>query len=244
MNHGMHHVKAAGAALNQIPLDWRGNRERIVQAIRMARKEQVQVLCLPELCISGYGCEDAFHGESVAERSLESLRLILPETKGIAVAVGLPLLHDQHLFNCAAMLVDGRLAGFAAKQVLAGSGVYYEPRWFSAWPAGVQAMHAVDGEQVPLGDLLFDLEGVRVRFEIWGDAWSRGVTGGSGPRVPAACVRNARARRGATADHAADPGQRRAPPRGPRGHRRVPAVARPRAQRGGAARRRPRAPRL
>lgn len=190
MGNAMHHLKAAGAALNQIPLDWRGNRERIVQAIRMARKEQVQVLCLPELCISGYGCEDAFHGESVAERSLESLRLILPETKGIAVAVGLPLLHDQRLFNCAAMLVDGRLAGFAAKQVLAGSGVYYEPRWFSAWPAGVQAMHEVDGEQIPLGDLLFDLAGLRVRFEICEDAWSRGEQGGSGPRIHADIILN------------------------------------------------------
>ncbi len=86
----MRYLKVAGAALNQVPLDWRGNRERIVKAIRLARREQVQVLCLPELCISGYGCEDAFHGESVAEQSLESLRLILPETKGLAVAVGLP----------------------------------------------------------------------------------------------------------------------------------------------------------
>lgn len=176
----MRYLKVAGAALNQVPLDWRGNRERIVKAIRLARREQVRVLCLPELCISGYGCEDAFHGESVAEQSLESLRLILPETKGLAVAVGLPLIHDQHLFNCAAMLVDGRLAGLAAKKVLAGSGVYYEPRWFSAWPEGMAASERIDGADVPLGDLVFDLEGVRVRFEICEDAWGRGRQGAAG----------------------------------------------------------------
>ena len=176
----MQYLKVAGAALNQIPLDWRGNRERIVKAIRLARREQVQVLCLPELCISGYGCEDAFHGESVAEQSLESLRLILPETKGLAVAVGLPLIHEQHLFNCAAMLVNGRLAGLAAKKVLAGSGVYYEPRWFSAWPEGVASSERIDGADVPLGDLVFDLEGVRVQFEICEDAWGRGRQGAAG----------------------------------------------------------------
>mgnify|MGYP001614485170 CR=1 FL=1 len=61
----MRYLKVAGAALNQTPLDWPGNRARIVEALRAARAEGVQVLCLPELCISGYGCEDAFHGESV-----------------------------------------------------------------------------------------------------------------------------------------------------------------------------------
>ncbi len=176
----MRYLKVAGAALNQVPLDWQGNRARIVEAIRMARREQVQVLCLPELCISGYGCEDAFHGESVAEQSLESLRRILPETGGLAVAVGLPLIHDRLLFNTAAMLVDGKLAGLAAKKVLAGSGVYYEPRWFSPWPAGVAATHRMDGESAPIGDLLFDLEGVRIRFEICEDAWGRGQGGLAG----------------------------------------------------------------
>ena len=53
----IHHLKVAGASLNQTPLDWQGNRANIVEAIRMARTEGVQVLCLPELCVSGYGCE-------------------------------------------------------------------------------------------------------------------------------------------------------------------------------------------
>ncbi|MCZ6533571.1 MAG: NAD(+) synthase [SAR324 cluster bacterium] len=181
----MQFIKVAGAALNQVPLDWPGNRGRIVEAIRMARREQVQLLCLPELCISGYGCEDAFHGESVAEQSMESLRLILPETKGLAVAVGLPLIHDHLLYNSAAMLVDGKLTGLAAKKVLAGSGVYYEPRWFNPWPAGTAAVQCLDGEEVPIGDLVLDLNGVRIRFEICEDAWGRGQGGlaGGGPQV-------------------------------------------------------------
>ena len=170
----MRFLKVGGAALNQTPLDWRGNRARILQAIALARDAGVQVLCLPELCISGYGCEDAFHGESVAAQAWESLREILPATGGLAVAVVLPLIHQQQLFNAAALLVDGRLAGLAAKRVLAGYGVYYEPRWFKPWPEAVVASHSADGLSAPLGDVAFDVGGVLVGFEICEDAWGRG----------------------------------------------------------------------
>ncbi|MBI3992813.1 MAG: NAD(+) synthase [Candidatus Lambdaproteobacteria bacterium] len=170
----MRFLKVGGAALNQTPLDWRGNLARILEAIALARADGVQVLCLPELCISGYGCEDAFHGESVAAQAWDSLREILPATGGLAVAVGLPLIHQQQLFNAAALLVDGRLAGLAAKRVLAGYGVYYEPRWFKPWPEAVVTTYRDDGREVPLGDVAFDLGGVLVGFEICEDAWGRG----------------------------------------------------------------------
>ena len=54
-------VKVAAAVLNQTPLDWEGNARRIRAAIASAREQRATVLCLPELCITGYGCEDAFH---------------------------------------------------------------------------------------------------------------------------------------------------------------------------------------
>ncbi|MCH7476796.1 MAG: NAD(+) synthase [SAR324 cluster bacterium] len=177
-------MKVAGAALNQTPLDWFGNRRRIVEALRLARREQVQVLCLPELCITGYGCEDTFHGSSVAARALDSLKLILPESRGLVAALGLPLIHDEHLFNAVAVLVDGQLEGFAAKKVLANYGVHYEARWFNAWPEGMTATYLMDGQAVPLGDLVFDVGGVRIGFEICEDAWRRGQRGvGEPPRV-------------------------------------------------------------
>jgi len=53
-------IKVGAAALNQTALDWIGNKNRILEAINEARNQEIQVLCLPELCISGYGCEDAF----------------------------------------------------------------------------------------------------------------------------------------------------------------------------------------
>src|SRR4029077_20963204 len=79
-------------------------------------------------------------------------------------------------YNAAALLVDGKLAGFVAKQFLAGDGIHYEPRWFKAWPAGevdVLERTAPDGSihRFPIGDLLFDVGDIRVGFEICEDAW-------------------------------------------------------------------------
>jgi NAD+ synthase (glutamine-hydrolysing) len=143
--------------------------DRIVQAIRRARTEEVSLLCLPELCITGYGCEDAFLSPGVIERAWTALHEIAPETMGIAVAIGLPVFHRGGVYNAAALVVDGRIAGLAAKQNLAGDGLHYEPRWFKPWPQGKVARMEPDG--IPLGDLLFDLGGIRIGFEICEDAW-------------------------------------------------------------------------
>ena len=70
-------IKISAAVLNQTPLAWDGNRQHIASAIEDARRQKVGVLCLPELCITGYGCEDAFHSPGVwrtAWRVLQELR--------------------------------------------------------------------------------------------------------------------------------------------------------------------------
>jgi NAD+ synthase (glutamine-hydrolysing) len=167
----MHLIRVGGNALNQTPLDWDGNRDRILAAIRAAREEGVSILCLPELCISGYGCEDAFLAPGVQRTAWRVLEEILPHTAGIAVALGLPVRFETAVYDAAAFVADGRLAGLACKQHLAGEGIHYEPRWFRPWPRGRRATLAVDGAGIPIGDLRFDCGGVRVGFEICEDAW-------------------------------------------------------------------------
>jgi NAD+ synthase (glutamine-hydrolysing) len=164
-------LRVAAATLNQTPLDWDGNRTHIISAIEQARAEGVSVLCLPELCISGYGCEDAFLSPGTQAMSLLLLEEILPHTRGILVSVGLPLFHHKALYNACALLGDGKLLGFVAKRILAGDGIHYEPRWFKPWPAGTRTTIAISGQDVPLGDIFFDCSGVRIGFEICEDAW-------------------------------------------------------------------------
>ena len=175
----MNLIKIAAGVLNQTPLDWIANRDNIVNAIKEARSQDVLVLCLPELCITGYGCEDAFHSAAVHATAAEMLVSIIPETKGIVVSVGIPVTYAGGLFNTAALLVDGQLAGFVAKQHLAGDGIHYEPRWFKPWPAGIQGVVEVEGKEYPIGDILFDVGGVRIGFEICEDAWVGNRPGGN-----------------------------------------------------------------
>jgi NAD+ synthase (glutamine-hydrolysing) len=165
-------IHAAAAVLNQTPLDWRHNFANIREAIARARQQKVALLCLPELCLTGYGCEDAFHSANTYRRAWASLQSLLPETRGMVVSFGLPVLHQNSLFNCAALVVDGRPAGLVAKRFLAGDGIHYEPRWFKPWPAGVRdEWMSPEGNVLPIGDLHFKVGDVRLGFEICEDAW-------------------------------------------------------------------------
>ncbi|MEM8681456.1 MAG: NAD(+) synthase, partial [Planctomycetota bacterium] len=174
----MKRIKLAAAALNQTPLDWDRNAANIRAAIAAARAQQVHVLCLPELCICGYGCEDAFYSNGLPEMCLEVLHELLPETRGMIVPFGLPLRHRGGLFNCVALAANGKLAGFVAKQNLPGEGLHYEPRWFKPWPNDAVAEVEVAGQSYPMGDLMFECGGVRIGFEICEDAWVLDRPGG------------------------------------------------------------------
>jgi NAD+ synthase (glutamine-hydrolysing) len=167
----MHLIKIGAAVLNQTPLAWEHNRRNIELAIDAAREQGVTILCLPELCITGYGCEDAFLSPAVQATAQQVLGELVAKTRGIVTCFGLPLFFRSGLYDVACLCADGRIAGCAAKRFLAGDGIHYEPRWFRPWPAGARAEVELCGEVVPLGDLMFRCGGVGIGFEICEDAW-------------------------------------------------------------------------
>lgn len=168
----MKNIRVGAAVLNQTPFDWAGNLAHILEAIRLAREAEVSVLCLPELCITGYGCEDMFLSPGLLRTAMGQLEAIIPETRGMAVSVGLPVLVRNAVYNMAAFMVDGELIGFAAKQHLAGDGIHYEPRWFDAWAPDAVEQIQVGDREVSAGDMLFKLGNIRIGFEICEDAWA------------------------------------------------------------------------
>jgi NAD+ synthase (glutamine-hydrolysing) len=173
----MRQLRLGAGILNQTPLDWEGNCTRIERAIKQARSAEVGVLCLPELCITGYGCEDMFLSPSVWRTAWQMLQRLIPQTTGMIVAVGLPVYFTNGVYNSVCVIADRRIAGFVPKQHLAGDGLHYEPRWFRAWPEGVVSEYTVEGESWPIGDLLFEVNSVRFGFEICEDAWVAGRPG-------------------------------------------------------------------
>jgi NAD+ synthase (glutamine-hydrolysing) len=170
-------IRLAAAALNQTPLAWDTNERHIRAVMAAARDVGASVLCLPELCVTGYGCEDMFFSTGVQQTALEVVAGLVPDTTGLVVGFGLPVLFEGGVYNAVAMACDGRLLGLVAKQHLAGDGIHYEPRWFRPWPAGTVSTIDVDGQPQPIGDLLLECGDVRIGLEICRDAWVAQRTG-------------------------------------------------------------------
>lgn len=164
-------IKVGSATLNQTPLDWRGNKKRIIEAINQAKESNIQILCLPELAISGYGCEDAFYAPDTMRLSYEMLSDISNETEGILVAVGLPISVRNKTYNAVAIVANKQILGFVCKQHLPNYGLFYEDRWFLRWPQGQTSEISINGFNYPVGDLVFNVSGLKIGVEICEDAW-------------------------------------------------------------------------
>lgn len=163
----------ATACINTTPLDLDGNLALIRQAVAQAQQAQADLLLLPELSLTGYGCEDMFFVADWLETlpaELLALAKQLPEQ--LLITVGFPLLiPGGQLFNAVALLSYGRVHGIVCKQHLARNGIHYEPRWFTPWPAGHVTEIMLADQPIPVGDLVFDVKGVRLGFEICEDSW-------------------------------------------------------------------------
>lgn len=164
-------IKIGGAALNQTPMDWDGNLAHILEAIDQGRRTAIDMLCLPELCITGYGCEDWFLSDWVSETAIAMLPAIASACKNITVVVGLPIAFKGKMYNCCCIIQNEEILGITAKQHMAIDGVHYEARWFSPWNANVVDVIEIDGIMYPFGDIVYRIEGYSVGFEICEDAW-------------------------------------------------------------------------
>ena len=117
-------IKVAAAVLNQTPRDWKGNKANILEAITIARNENVTVLCLPEATITGYGMEDDYFCGDVPHRALLKLKEIITTVKRTAprtgshlcedliFCVGLPIRFNNTLYNSVATVVNGKVVEF------------------------------------------------------------------------------------------------------------------------------------
>lgn len=176
LEHGFVRVAAACPSLRVA--DCVFNVREILDLMAQAEERGVAVLIFPELCITGYTCADLFQQFTLQRAAVESLTQIVQESatrfSGFAV-VGLPLALDDQVFNCAAVMHQGRLLGVVPKSFIPNYKEFYEGRWFS--PAATARSRAVTlgGQTVPFGaDQLFtaeDVEGLTIGVEVCEDLW-------------------------------------------------------------------------
>jgi NAD+ synthase (glutamine-hydrolysing) len=166
-------LRIGGATVNQTPFDWNNNVSNIITAIEAAKKQQVRILGFPELCLTGYGCEDLFLSDWLSNKAWTHLQTIIPHCDTITACIGLPVRIAGITYNGVCVIHHQEIIGITCKQNLARDGVHYEPRWFDAWPANTVKEIEIDGKNIQVGDLIYEIEGIKFGFEICEDAWRK-----------------------------------------------------------------------
>lgn len=139
-----------------------------------AKNSGAELLVLPELGLSGYTTADLFFNSHVLEQTIRGLAQLAQATKeGPAMVIGAPLERQGILYNCAAILADGKIACVVPKSYLPNYGEFYEKRWFTSGKDIKAASINIEGQEAPFGtDLLFSINGTTVGVEVCEDVWA------------------------------------------------------------------------
>lgn len=179
------YVRVAAAVPHMRVADCRYNANEIKKQISEAVQEGVEVICFPELSITGYTCADLFFTQQLQRDALSALEEVCAYTRNlpIIVLVGAPLKVDNNLYNCAFVMTDGDVVGVVPKINLPNTGEFYEKRWFSSGRDVLERninsirprIPTIElwGNDVPFGiDLLFTTRDYSFGIEICEDLWS------------------------------------------------------------------------
>lgn len=171
----MDYIKIASVSPKLKVADVNYNQTEIMDLMQKLSADKVKVALFPELSITGYTSADIFFSEDLLSAAEVSLNNIAIATKGLdlVVIIGLPVRHIGRLYNCAAVLFEGRILGIVPKQNLPNYNEFYESRWFTAYNSSHGSMVDV-GEQkdIPFGNLVFHGEKYRFAVEICEDLFA------------------------------------------------------------------------
>lgn len=154
------------------------NCNEIIKQIEVASNNKIQIAVFPELCVTGYTCQDLFEQDTLLEEAEKALNKILDYTNNLDIIciIGMPIKAENQLFNTAVVIQKGKILGIVPKTFIPNYGEFYEKRWFaSSKNANKKEIEILD-QKVPFGiDLLFkDKENNEICFgiEICEDIWA------------------------------------------------------------------------
>ena len=175
MKYGFINVAAAVPAIKVADVDY--NVQQIESLMAQAEGKGVEILVTPELCITGYSCQDLFREQLLLDKSEEGILQLLDFTRKLdtILVVGAPVLVNSLLYNCAVVIQRGQILGIVPKTYLPNYGEFYEKRWF----ASAQDLNPTDiyfaGSPVHVSSepILFTTgDGVKFGVEICEDVWA------------------------------------------------------------------------
>lgn len=169
-------IKVAAAIPKVKVADVNYNIAEIESLMARADGMGVEILCFPELSITGYTCQDLFGQQLLLEETEKGLLRIMDLSRNlhITVIVGMPIDVCGVLLNCAAVVQGGRVHGLVPKTYLPNYNEFYEQRWFASatsLPEGCTVK--LCGQCIPVSSqLLFMVDEVRFGIEICEDLWA------------------------------------------------------------------------
>ena len=156
------------------------NVDKIISQLEKCREEGVKVAVFPELCITGYTCQDLFFQNALLDKAMEGVVKIAKTTadSDMLVAVGVPVRANGKLYNCAAVIQDGEVRVFVPKTHLPNYNEFYEARHFAPYRGECAAIDLREYGQLefipPMEQTVFVCEEIPelvVGFELCEDLW-------------------------------------------------------------------------
>lgn len=153
------------------------NVEETEKLIAQAVEQRVEIVCFPELGLTGYSCQDLFRQHQLIVGAQDALMTLLTYTRklDIIVVVGMPIQTDTVLLNCAVVIQAGQILGIVPKTFLPNYGEFYEQRWFASALDIVPTQVYLAGSPVtvsPEPRIFVTPSGVKFGIEICEDVWS------------------------------------------------------------------------
>lgn len=175
MKYGFIKVAAAVPAVKVADVAY--NVQEMEKLIALADSEGVELLCFPELSLTGYACQDLFKEQLLLNKAEEGLLMLLDFTRQLDIicVVGLPVQAGGLLLNCAAVIQNGTLLGVVPKTYLPNYNEFYEKRWFASSQDLNPTEIYLAGTPVCLSaepKLFQTFGGVKFGVEICEDVWA------------------------------------------------------------------------
>lgn len=170
-------VKVAAAIPAVKVADCEYNTLQIENIIAKAEGKGVEIIVFPELCITGYSCQDLFRQSLLLEQVEASTLTLLDFTRNLDIIciIGLPVVVGDLLLNCAAVIQKGDLLGLIPKTYLPNYSEFYEKRWFASSQDLQPTEIRFAGNTIlvtPQPTLFKTCDGVLFGIEICEDVWA------------------------------------------------------------------------
>ncbi|MFR2720562.1 MAG: NAD(+) synthase [Thomasclavelia ramosa] len=146
------YIRVAAGSFETSIANVKNNSENICNLINEAYHNDARVLVLPELCLTGYTCEDLFNQDRLLNEAKQQLQTIITATnnKDLITIVGLPYQHLNSLYNVAAVIHQGALLALVPKTHIPNYQEFYEARRFEQAPKE-NTLTNFNGQKIPFG---------------------------------------------------------------------------------------------